>query len=425
MSLTSLIIGIIACVCCSAFFSLTEMAYSSCNRIRMENLKEAGYKRAECVYYIIEHFEYALSSILIGNNLANIAGSSIASLLMIAIVGQDSADKYAWISTAAMTILIIIFGETLPKIMASKNANRYALKWAYVIRGLMIILFPVVWLVVNLIKIITLPLKGNIKETEATVKELASLIETAEDENVIDEDRSELIQRSIDFAETSAYEVMTPRIDVECIDIDDDPDSIIDKVTNTGHSRLPVCKGGKDHVIGVLSNNKFLRALIDSPKDKVDINDYILEPLYVYKTVKLPDVLNKLKSSKQHLAVVLDEYGGMLGVLTIEDVLEEIVGDIWDETDVIESEVVDREDGDILVDGDMNISDFLELVKIREDDFDFESDTVGGWVLEKFGEFPNPGDSFDYEGLIITVDSIKDHRVEKVIVHDTREKDNS
>lgn len=419
MSTILLIAGIGVCLILSAFFSMSEMTYSSCSTIRLENLMDEGNKKAKSAYYITQHFENALSAILIGNNLVNIASSSLASVLMIILLGQKKADEYAWVATLVMTILVIIFGETIPKITAKKNANRYALSIAYIIRVLMIVLTPVIWIFITLVHLISMPFKERKTETteEEAVEELQSIIETAEDENVLDEERSELIQSAIDFSEISASEVMTPRIDVMAIDIDDDWNEILKIVEKSPHSRLPVYKDSVDNIIGILYLNKFLKALADSETRKADIEGLLMKPLYVYKTTKLPDVLAKLRKEKQHLAIVGDEYGGTLGIISMEDVLEEIVGDIWDDTDVVEEEVIENSEGEFMVDGDMSIWDFLELVGINENDFDFESETVGGWVIELNGEFPKPGDIVEYKNITAKVVKMDGRRVEEVLIN--------
>lgn len=413
--------GIIVCLIFSAFFSATEMCYSSCSTLRLENLMEEGNRKAKAAYYITSHFDNALSTILIGNNLANIAGSSLASVFVILLVnyitnGQKNGEDYTWISTVVLTVLVIICGETIPKITAKKNANRFALKYSYVIRGFMILLYPVVWLVVTVIHLLTRNLKGADSGTqEEAVEELQNIIETAEDEEVLDEERSELVRSAIDFSEISASEVMTARVDVYAIDIDDSREEILKKVEESPYSRIPVYEESIDNVIGILYLNHFLKALTD--EKTMDIRKHLMEPVYIYKTMKLPDVLNKLRKAKQHLAIVGDEYGGVLGVVSMEDVLEQIVGEIWDENDIVEEEVVERSEGEYELDGDMTISDFTELVGIREDDFDADSETVGGWAVEQFGEFPEVGDSFEYNNLLkITVLSMDGRRVEKVLV---------
>lgn len=404
--------AILVCVFFSNFFSSSEMAYSACNRVRLEKARDDGSKRAAAAVKIVERFDDTLSTILIGNNLVNIAASSLGSLAVMELLG----DGYAWVSTVVITTLVIIFGETMPKIVAKNSANRIALRHAYFIRILSVLFKPLIMLVVGLIRLICLPLKGE--RTDASdddaVEELSSIIETAEDESVLDEDRSELVQAAIDFSDVMASEVMTARVDMLALDIEDDWDELLKTIDESPYSRLPVYEDGVDNIIGVLYLNHFLKALAGD--EKPDIRSLLMPVCYVYKTMKLPAVLSELRRVKQHLAVVVDEYGGTLGVLSMEDVLEQLVGEIWDETDEVEEEIVERPDGRFELDGDMVISDFIELMELNEEDFDFESDTVGGWTIEMFGSFPKVGDSFEYENFTVTVLQMDGLRVEKILV---------
>ena len=404
--------AILVCVFFSNFFSSSEMAYSACNRVRLENASDDGSKRAAAAVKIVERFDDTLSTILIGNNLVNIAASSLGSLAVMELLG----DGYAWVSTVVITTLVIIFGETIPKIVAKNSANRIALRHAYFIRILSVLFKPLIMLVVGLIRLICLPLKGE--RTDASdddaVEELTSIIETAEDESVLDEDRSELVQAAIDFSDIMASEVMTARVDMLALDIEDDWDELLKTIDESPYSRLTVYEDGVDNIIGVLYLNHFLKALAGD--EKPDIRSLLMPVCYVYKTMKLPAVLSELRRANQHLAVVVDEYGGTLGVLSMEDVLEQLVGEIWDETDEVEEEIVERPDGRFELDGDMVISDFIELMELNEEDFDFESDTVGGWTIEMFGSFPKVGDSFEYENFTVTVLQMDGLRVEKILV---------
>ena len=404
--------AILVCVFFSNFFSSSEMAYSACNRVRLENASDDGSKGAAAAVKIVERFDDTLSTLLIGNNLVNIAASSLGSLAVMELLG----DGYAWVSTVVITTLVIIFGETIPKIVAKNSANRIALRHAYFIRILSVLFKPLIMLVVGLIRLICLPLKGE--RTDASdddaVEELSSIIETAEDESVLDEDRSELVQAAIDFSDVMASEVMTARVDMLALDIEDDWDELLKTIDESPYSRLPVYEDGVDNIIGVLYLNHFLKALAGD--EKPDIRSLLMPVCYVYKTMKLPAVLSELRRAKQHLAVVVDEYGGTLGVLSMEDVLEQLVGEIWDETDEVEEEIVERPDGRFELDGDMVISDFIELMELNEEDFDFESDTVGGWTIEMFGSFPKVGDSFEYENFTVTVLQMDGLRVEKILV---------
>ena len=404
-------IGCLVCLVLSAFFSASEMVFSSANRMRLENLAEDGNKAAALAVRVIDRFDSTLSAILIGNNFVNIAMSSISSVIAIVFF----AEEYTWVATVVSTALVIIFGETMPKIVAKKNANRLAGVLAYPIRGLTIILTPVVLIVVGIVNLICAPLKGEKEDdSEAALEELQSIIETAEDEDVIDEDQSELLQAALDFNETSASEVMTARVDIEGIDIEDDWEDIYAFLSETDYSRIPVYEGSIDNIIGVLRLNRFLKALMDEPRP--DIRSLLIRPCYIYKTTKLPNVLEQLRTTKLHMAVVTDEYGGCLGIVTMEDVLEQIVGEIWDDTDEIEEELVERDHGLYELDGDMAIGDFIELMEYDEDSFETESSTVGGWTLEMFGSWPQEGESFTLDGLTVTVLKMDGLRVERVLV---------
>ena len=411
MSVPLYFVCIAVLIALSAFFSASEMSFSSANRMRLESAAEDGSRAAKIALYILDHFDNSLSAILIGNNLVNIGMSSIASVLVLLLT---KTDKWTWVATIVITILVIIFGETMPKIVAKKNATSLALHFAAPVRLLSILLTPIIWVVVTLIRLITTPLHGTDDDSsDAAVEELQSIIETAEDEDVLDEDRSELLQAALDFKDVSASEAMTARVDVVAINIEDEWDDILETIENSTYSRLPVYEGSLDNVLGFLYLNRFLKALTEDPHP--DIRKHLIEPFYVYKTIKLPRVLEDLKRAKKHLAIVTDEYGGTLGVISMEDVLEQIVGDIWDENDVVEEEVVEKAEGEYELDGDMSMSDFLELVGRNEETFDCESETVGGWTLEMFGGFPKAGDSFTFEDLTVTVLKMDGLRVEKVL----------
>ena len=405
------IAGIVLCVLFSAFFSASEMSYSACSRVRLEHQRDNGDKKAGIAVRIREKFDDALSTILVGNNLVNIAASSMGSLAVMMVL----SDRYAWLSTAIITVAVVIFGETIPKITAKKNATRFARSFAKPIRFLMIVLKPVTLIVVGLVNLIT-RLLPDVKEedSDAALEKLHTMIDMAEDEDVLDEDASELVSAAIDFADTSASEVMTARVDIVAIDIDDPWEEILHTIDTSPFSRIPVYEDSIDHVIGILSLNRFLKAMIDN--DKVEIRSLLLPTCYVYKTMRLPAVLSSLRNAQQHLAVVTDEYGGTLGVVSMEDVLEQLVGDIWDETDTVENDVVQQGEGIYELDGDMPVSEFLELMDWDEDNFDFDSETVGGWCIEINNGFPNVNTVFAYEDIEARILEVSERRVRRILV---------
>lgn len=421
--MTFYIIALLVCIALSSFFSGSEMSLSSANRLRLENAAESGDHRAETALTLIDRFDRALGAILIGNNLVNVAASSLSSVIALSIAKQAgiSGGLCTTAATVIVTIAVIIFGETMPKIIAKKNASRMALSVAGPIHGLSVVLRPLVWCAASLTAVITraLPTPEETDAQEVAVEELQSIIETAEDEAVLDEDRSELLQAALDFGDTSASQVMTARVDMVAIDIDDPLEEILALADEAAYSRLPVYEEDTDNIIGVLHLNTLYRALLEN--DTPDLRSLLTEPFFVYKTVKLPSILEDLRTRQIHLAIVTDEYGGTAGVITMEDILESLVGDIWDENDEVEPEVVETSEGSWELDGDLPIGDFLELTELDEDAFDFESETVGGWVMETLEAFASPGDVITYKDFTVTVLETDDKRVEKVRVIRTKE----
>ncbi|MBQ3394689.1 MAG: HlyC/CorC family transporter [Oscillospiraceae bacterium] len=405
-------IGIIICIYMSGYFSSTEIALTSVNEVRMENEAEDGNKRAQKVLRILDKFDNALSAILIGNNLVNIAASALTSVFMLLLMGTD---RWTFIGTIVVTILVIIFGETIPKITAKMTANTTAMKNSSVIWMMMTVLKPFIALIVWLVELITSGMKDESEEPddEESVEELHSIIDTAEDEGVIDADQSEIVQAAIDFSSISAFEVMTARVDIDAINVEDSVEEILAEIEDSPYTRFPVYEDSIDNIIGTLHLNHLLRAM--SEDEDVDLRSLLMPPCFVYKTMKLPKVLNTLKSAKQHLAVVTDEYSGTLGVISMEDVLEQIVGDIWDETDEVEPELIRADETSFEVDGDMIIDDFLELTGINSEEFDYMSDTIGGFCIEYLEKFPKAGDHFTYEDYEIYVEEVDDRRVTRVL----------
>lgn len=406
-------IGILLCVILSNFFSSSEMSFSAANEVRLEHEANNGKQSAIRALAISQRFDDALSTILIGNNLVNIAASSLMAVLIQLITGEDNL---TWLGTIIITVLVIIFGETIPKITSKKKPNTIAMRNSLAIKVLMTILYPLVFITVKLVNLITGPDKSSDDDEEEAVEEFQSIIETAEDEGVLSSDSSELIQATIDFTDTSASDVMTSRVDMEALDIDDDDKEIRKFIRESTYTRIPVYQDDIDNIIGVLHINHVLRSLADG--DKLNLKNLLMEPCFVYKTMKLPDVLRELKKNKQHLAIVTNEYGGTHGIVTLEDVLEELVGEIWDESDEVEEEIVERED-DFEVDGDMILDDLFEELELPESEF--ESETVGGWCIEILGHYPEPSEGFTYENISITILEADERRVEKVLIEKIEE----
>ena len=403
---------------CSAFFSSTEIAFASANKTRLKQRSENGSLRDKWALEISDHYDKALCAILIGNNLVNIASSSVATVIAMSLVG----DAGVAIATGVMTVLLLIFGEIMPKQLAKQFCDAYAAAAAPLLRLFMTITKPLVFIFMKMIAVLSRLWGGSQQDDSITIEDIASIIETVEEEGVIDEDCSELLQSAIEFDETEAREIITHRMDMLALDINDDPDEIIAAALESRYSRIPIYDGRIDNIIGILQVNHLLRELMDGRKPR--IGDLITDVEFVPQTKKLPAVLEQLRQHKNHIAVVTDEYGGTFGIITMEDILEELVGDIWDETDEIDPDITEETENGFTMDGAMMLSDFLEHIEAEDDELEDYITTVGGWATEVLGDYPDEGQSFRYRDYVITIEEIDEFRVTKLrVLHDPQEED--
>ncbi len=401
---------------CSAFFSSTEIAFASANKTRLKQRAESGSRRDKWALEISDHYDKALCAILIGNNLVNIASSSVATVIAMSLVG----DAGVAIATGVMTVLLLIFGEIMPKQLAKQFCDSYAVAAAPLLRLFMTITRPLVFIFMKMIAVLSRLWGGSQQDDSITIEDIASIIETVEEEGVIDEDCSELLQSAIEFDETEAREIITHRMDMLALDINDDPDEIIAAALESRYSRIPIYDGRIDNIIGILQVNHLLRELMDGNKPR--IGDLITDVEFVPQTKKLPAVLEQLRQHKNHMAVVTDEYGGTFGIITMEDILEELVGDIWDETDEIDPDITDETENGFTMDGAMMLSDFLEHIEVEDEDLEDYITTVGGWATEVLGDYPDEGQSFRYRDYVITIEEIDEFRVTRLrVLHDPQE----
>lgn len=406
-------IVIVICIILSAFFSCTETAFSTVSEIRLRHKADNGDKRSKKALYICEHFDEALTAILIMNNIVNLGCSSLATILCIEIFGNMGAA----ISTGATTFLVLTFGEIIPKCFGKENSESIALYTASILRAFMFILTPLVFF---FIKIKTLALKiARVQNNDPSVTEdeLKYIIESIEEEGVLEEQESEMVQSALEFDEKTVLEVLTPRVDVTAIDIDADFEHNKHIIMTERYSRIPVYKDSIDNIIGILHTRDYLEEFLKG--NKPDIKKLLQPAFFIYKTRILAAVLNEFKKKKFHIAIVTDEYGGTLGIVTMEDLLEEIVGDIWDEDEEAEEECIKLSDDEYLVSGDMDIGDLFKLFEINDRNFDKESLTVGGFIAGKFGKIPKGGESFEFEGLTILVENVLEQRILTAIVKKT------
>lgn len=400
-------------ICLSAYFSASEIAFNTSNKMRLRRAAENGSKTAEMAYKVGENFTTTLSAILVGNNLANIAVSTCTTLIVMSLF-PGNVGIASTIATIAVTIVILILGEIVPKVLAKQHADSVVRFVVIPIRILTFILSPIVGIVMALLFVLRKIWGKDQSETTVTEEELVSIIDTIEEEGVIDEEQGELLQSTLNFYDTTVEKIMTPRIDMTALDIDADDEKLSALLSDiTQFSRLPVYEESIDNIIGVLSVNRYYKATLEEAKP--DIRALMLPPCKLHKTMKLPAALAKMREKKMHMAIVIDEFGGTLGVVTMEDILEELVGDIWDDTDVIVTECRATGENTFEVTGDMNIDDcFDEIGFEKPEDFACEYSTMGGWAIEMLEADPHVGDSFHYDNLFVIVAQMEEERVTKL-----------
>ena len=411
---------IVVCLLFSAFFSSSEIAYASANNLRLKRAaEEKGTTAAKLAYKIYNNYENALATILIGNNLVNIVSESVATVIVIGWLGSSNA----WIATIGMTILVLICGEIVPKIVAKTMPEAVSTIYAIPLYVLMIITKPIVILVDAIVKLVSHLWKKGIDNSPISEEELETILDTVEDEGVLDEEKCDLLQSAFDFDEVQAYEIITPRVDMIAIDAESTREEMLEILLDSVYTRIPVYKDTIDNIIGILHINLVIRALTEDPD--ADILATMMEPVFVHKTMALDEVFELMRKKRSHIVVVTDEYGGVMGILTMEDAMEQLVGDIWDENDEIEPEVVELSDGTLEVDGDMRIEDFFDEVEFDDRDLDDDNATVGGFVVEQLGHYAETGDQVDYENLSFTVLETDNRRIERLKVEVLPEEEDS
>ena len=401
----SLII-IVLCVIMSAYFSATETAFSSLNRIRIKNMAEKGDKKAQLVLNLSENFDNMLSTILIGNNIVNILSASLATVLFVNWLGNEAGPS---VSTAVTTVVVLIFGEITPKSIAKESPEKFAKFSAPFLRVLMFILTPFNFLFSMWKKLMSVIIKSDDSHS-ITEEELITIVEEAEQEGGIDEEESTLIRSAIEFSEVEAKDVYTPRIQIEGVPEDATKDEIARMFTETGYSRLPVYRESLYHILGVIYHKDFHNYVYNTDKD---ISSIIRPAIFVTPNKKIDELLKELQQQKSHIAFILDEYAGTMGLVTLEDIVEELVGEIWDEHDEIVQEIVQISENEYHVLGSADIEEVFEKFDISEE---IDVMTASGWVMNVLGRIPNEGDSFVYKNLDVTVLSMDEKRVGKISI---------
>ena len=401
---TGIIIAVL--VLLSSFCSASETAFTGANRIRLKNMAEEGSKSAKIALKVIDRYDKFLTTILIGNNIVNIATSSIATILCIELF----AEQGAVIATAATTVIVLIFGEIIPKTIARGNAEKMCLFFGRIIWVLMIIFTPVSAIFLLLQKGVN---KLFIRRTEVTVteQELMHIIDEIEGEGVLEKQESTLVRNALEFDETTAEQIMQPRVNVVAIDVYDSVEAVSELFKSEAYTRLPVYEKSIDHIIGVISYRDFTQMVLEG--EDFTLQDLVSDIMYIPSLMHISELLKKMQREKEHIAVVVDQYGGTAGIVTLEDVLEELVGEIWDENDEISTPIRFLDEITFNVSGEVSKVDFNRYFETQGMDYEIDGDfnTVGGWVLELFGRIPKIGDIVETEDFVITVEAMEERRI--------------
>lgn len=401
----AMVAAMVGLIIMSAFFSATETAFSSLNRIRVKNMAASGHKRYALVLKLSEKYDTLLSAILIGNNIVNILCTSIATVFFTLHWG----DFGVTLSTIVITIVVLLFGEVSPKTVAKEKAESFAAFAAPIIQVLMWILMPVNAFFIVWKKLLTkvFHLSGT---TSFTEEELITIVEEVESDGVIDEHEGELIRSAIEFNDLDAADILTPRVDIVGVDVNSTMEDIQKKFRDNGYTRMPVYEDRMDHIIGILHEKDFTRSLLDG---ETNLREIIKSPVTVSEGIKIPTLLRLLQYKKSHMAVVVDEFGGTAGIVTLEDILEELVGEIWDEHDEVTEEIRKNEDGSYTINCGAALDKVRDLLQIKKE---HDCNTVSGWVMDELGKVPEEGDSFVYDNLTVTVTKVDFRRAVEIRV---------
>ncbi len=407
---TPLLIVIVILIIFSAFFSSAETAFSSLNKVKLKSMAQGkNSKKIERTVKLAENFDIVLSTLLIGNNIVNIASTSIATLFFTGLLG-DNSDLGATVSTIVMTIVVLIFGEITPKNIAKEMAESYAILIAPIVKFFVFLFYPLNMLFRGWKLLLGKMFKFR-KSDAVTEEELKTYVDEAQTGGEISENESELIRSSIEFDDLYASDILTPRIDVEAVDKYAKLSDIEKVFKSTGYSRLPVYIGDIDNIVGIIHHRDFEDIRSRGLKS---LRTIIKAVPTVSPDTKISKLLRIFQKNKTHLAVVIDEFGGTEGIVTLEDIIEELVGEIWDEHDEVEVDIEQIDDNNYIVDGMANLDDMFEYFEI--DDSDTNVTTLNGWIMENTDKIPETGDNFDYNSLHFEVVETDGRRAEKVKV---------
>lgn len=404
MNQVVLIIIIVVCLVFSAYFSATETAFTTLNKVRVKTKADDGNRRAKLVLKLANDYDRLLSTILIGNNIVNILASSMGTLLFIQWCSGNS-DLASVLSTIVLTVLVLIFGEISPKSLAKEFPETFASFSAPIINALIYVLLPVNFLFSQWKKLLNKVFRSK-EDNTITDDELITMVDEAEHEGGINAQESELIKSAIEFNDLEVKDILIPRVDVVAVDAASSEEEIAQVFMETHFSRLPVYKDTVDNIIGILHEKDFIK---QRSEPDFDIEKVVKPAVFVVGTAKISDILRQLQKAKSHMAIVSGEFGDVIGIITMEDILEELVGEIWDEHDDVQSDITQTGENEYKVLGGVTVNDFCDYFDL--DEIECDSQTVGGWVMDMLGKVPAEGDMLVYENLTITVVRAEDRRI--------------
>ena len=410
---SSLILILLACILFSAFFSASETAYSTCNKIRLKQLANRGDDRAEKVLKLAEEYDKLISGILVGNNFVNIFASTLATLLFTKLLAENGAT----VSTIVMTVAVLIFGEITPKTIAKNDPDEFALTFYPLLKFVLTILTPFTFIFglwQNIVNTIFKP-KDN---KGMSGEELITMIEEVEKEGNIEKDESELIQSAIEFSDVDIADIYTPRVEVCAVDIEDTKEEIAITFKNNPYPRIPVYENTIDNIIGFIHHRDFYEL-----EENQTIESILQTPVYLPLTTRISDALKEMQKSKVHLAVVCDEFGGTAGIITLEDIIEELVGEIWDEHDEVVEEIVQLGENIYKIDGTVNIDEVFELYEMYEEDI-YDSNTLSGWIIEIHEKVPSVNEIVRFKNLEIEILEADERKIEWVQIREIENEEN-
>lgn len=393
----------------SAVCSATETAFSSCNRIRLKKLADNGSKSAKKAIEICDNFDKALTAILIGNNVVNIMSSSLTTVLFTKKFGSGSVS----IATLVMTVLVLIFGEILPKSLAKENAESFSIFMAGPLSVFMFIITPIIAIFMGLKKGVSKLVGKQNNQPSVTEEELKYIIDEIEDEGVLEEQESDLVRSALDFDEITISKILVPRVNIVGVEVNDSMEKIKELFVKNKYSRLPVYENDIDHIIGVLHQSDFFELYISN---KNDIRSVMNDPLYITENKHISEILRIMQREKVHMAVVVDQYGGTEGICTLEDVIEELVGEIYDESDEEDTSFVKIADNTFDISADLSVNDFLDRIDMPENTIDTQRTSMGGWIMDLLDRIPEQNESVEFPPFKMTVKMEDEQKIDRIII---------